>query len=112
MRAEAPLTWSLVVPVKVLARAKSRLAALAGPVRPALALAVAADTVRAALGCPRVRHVIVVTGDELAAEGVGRLGAVVVGDEPAAGLHPALGSAAGEAAAPARVLRGEGGVRR
>jgi 2-phospho-L-lactate guanylyltransferase len=88
-----------VVPVKVLARAKSRLAALAGPVRPALALAVAADTVRAALGCPRVRHVIVVTGDELAAEELGRLGAVVVGDEPDAGLNPALVYGAGEAAA-------------
>src|SRR5260370_2497513 len=99
MRGEAPLTWSLVVPVKVRARAQSRLAALAGPRRPALGLAVAADTVRAALGCPRVRHVIVVTGDELAAEELGRLGAVVVGDEPDAGLNPALVYGAGEAAA-------------
>ena len=90
MRAEGPLTWSLVVPVKPLARAKSRLAALAGPVRPALALAVAADTVRAALDCPRVRHVIVVTDDGLASEELARLGAVVVADEPDAGLNPAL----------------------
>ena len=46
--------WSLVVPVKVLARAKTRLATLAGPDRPALALAMAADTVAAALRCPEV----------------------------------------------------------
>ena len=52
--AATPLAWSLVVPVKVLARAKSRLATLAGPDRPALALAMAADTVAAALACPEV----------------------------------------------------------
>ncbi|HUK71235.1 MAG TPA: 2-phospho-L-lactate guanylyltransferase [Streptosporangiaceae bacterium] len=98
MRAEGPLTWSLVVPVKLLARAKSRLATLAGADRPALALAVAADTVRAALGCPRVRHVIVVTDDELAARELGRLGAVVIRDGPAAGLNPALEYGAAQAA--------------
>jgi 2-phospho-L-lactate guanylyltransferase len=90
MTAEDSLTWSLVVPVKVLARAKSRLASLAGPARPALALAVAADTVSAALACPQVRHVIVVTGDARAAAELGRLGARVIGDEPDAGLNPAL----------------------
>ncbi len=102
MGAAGPLSWSLVVPVKLLARAKSRLAALAGPVRPALALAVAADTVRAALGCPRVRQVIVVTDDGLAGQELARLGAVVVGDEPDAGLNPALehGAAAAMARAP------------
>jgi 2-phospho-L-lactate guanylyltransferase len=99
MGAEGPLTWSLVVPVKQLARAKSRLAALAGPVRPALALAVAADTVCAALDCPRVRHVIVVTDDRLASKELARLGAVVVGDEPDAGLNPALEHGAAAAVA-------------
>jgi 2-phospho-L-lactate/phosphoenolpyruvate guanylyltransferase len=97
MRAEGPLTWSLVVPVKLLHRAKSRLAALAGADRPALALAVAADTVRAALGCPRVWQVIVVTDDELAARELGRLGARVVGDGPDAGLNPALEYGAAQA---------------
>src|SRR5204863_65114 len=62
--ATAPFTWSLVVPVKVLTRAKTRLASLAGPDRPALALAMAADTVAAALDCPQVGPVIVVTDDE------------------------------------------------
>jgi 2-phospho-L-lactate guanylyltransferase len=99
MRAESTITWSLVVPVKLLALAKSRLAALAGPERPALALAVAADTVRAALDCRRVRQVIVVTDDELAAEELGRLGALVVDDKPDAGLNPALEYGAGEATA-------------
>jgi 2-phospho-L-lactate/phosphoenolpyruvate guanylyltransferase len=86
----ATLTWSLVVPVKVLARAKSRLAAFDGPRRAALALAMAADTVAAAVSCPEVARVIAVTGDPQAAAELAALGAVVVGDGPAQGLNPAL----------------------
>jgi 2-phospho-L-lactate/phosphoenolpyruvate guanylyltransferase len=82
--------WSLVIPVKVLALAKSRLAGLTGPRRADLALAMVADTVTAALAAPPVATVIVVTDDELAAKELGGLGAVVVGDEPGAGLNPAL----------------------
>jgi len=85
-----PLTWSLVVPVKVLAQAKTRLAALAGPDRPALALAMAADTVAAALKSPQVGRVIVVTDDPRAAEVLAGLGAVVVPDRPGRGLNRAL----------------------
>ncbi|MFI6520242.1 2-phospho-L-lactate guanylyltransferase [Spirillospora sp. NPDC050679] len=93
---EAPsLQWSLVVPVKVLARAKTRMAAAAGPHREALALAVATDTVGAALRCARVRDVIVVTDDPLAAAELSALGARVVPDEPDAGLNPALVHGAG-----------------
>src|SRR2546430_16188461 len=88
--ATAPLTWSLVVPVKVLARAKTRLASLAGPDRPALALAMAADTVAAALDCPPVGPGIVVTDDPQAAEGLAGRGAVVVPGPPGQGLHGAL----------------------
>ena len=69
-RADSPLTWSLVVPVKVLARAKSRLAVLAGPHRPALALAMAADTVAAALACPAVDRVIAGPGQTVAVLGL------------------------------------------
>ena len=86
----APLTWSLVIPVKVLARAKTRLASLAGPDRPALALAMAADTVAAAQDCPQVGRVIVVTDDPQAAEVLAGLGAAVVPDRPGRGLNGAL----------------------
>ena len=84
------LTWSIVIPVKVLAKGKSRLAGLAGRSRPALALAVAADTIRAALACADVSVVTVVTDDPVAAAEFGQLGADVIGDDPAAGLNPAL----------------------
>ncbi|NKY79677.1 2-phospho-L-lactate guanylyltransferase, partial [Nocardiopsis dassonvillei] len=44
--------WSLVVPVKRLGRAKTRLAPVAGGRREDLALAIACDTVAAARACP------------------------------------------------------------
>jgi 2-phospho-L-lactate/phosphoenolpyruvate guanylyltransferase len=97
--ARSPLTWSLVVPVKVLARAKSRLAAAAGPHRPELALAMAADTVAAALACPEVARVIAVTDDPQAARELAGLGALVTSDEPGEGLNPALRHGAAIAAA-------------
>jgi 2-phospho-L-lactate guanylyltransferase len=97
--ADSPLTWSLVVPVKVLARAKSRLAVLAGPHRPELALAMAADTVAAALACPEVARVIAVTDDPRAAQVLAGLGALVISDEPGQGLNPALLHGAAMAAA-------------
>jgi 2-phospho-L-lactate/phosphoenolpyruvate guanylyltransferase len=87
------VTWSLVIPVKVLARAKSRLAGLAGVTgeqRAGLALAMAADTVAAAAACPAVGTVIVVTDDDVAAAELDDLGAVVIGDQPARGLNAAL----------------------
>ncbi|RAY12438.1 2-phospho-L-lactate guanylyltransferase [Actinomadura craniellae] len=90
MSSPADLMWSLVVPVKVLARAKSRMAAAAGAHRAELALAVAADTVAAALRCPRVGAVVVVTDDPLAARELAALGARTVPDEPDEGLNPAL----------------------
>ena len=82
--------WSLVVPLKPLALAKSRLARAAGGARPALALAFALDTVAAALACPRVADVTVVTDDPTAGARLAELGAFVVPDVPAAGLNAAL----------------------
>lgn len=82
--------WSLVIPVKVLARAKSRLAQMTGPYREQLALAVASDTVAATIRSPLVHQVVVVTDDDRAARTLGALGARVVADEPDAGLNPAL----------------------
>ncbi|RKN06627.1 2-phospho-L-lactate guanylyltransferase [Streptomyces radicis] len=83
--------WSLIVPVKPLGRAKSRLAAVAGDaLRPSLALAFAEDTVAAALACAAVREVVVVTDDALAADRLALLGARIVPDSPGQGLNAAL----------------------
>ncbi|CAM5495714.1 Phosphoenolpyruvate guanylyltransferase [Streptomyces alboniger] len=58
------MQWTLVIPVKPLARAKSRLSDTAADgLRPGLALAFAQDTVAAALACPAVKDVAVVTDD-------------------------------------------------
>ncbi len=80
-------SWGVVVPVKRLAIAKSRLSAFGDEQRQELALAFAADVVLAAV---MVAHVLVVTDDERAAEVLAALGAAVVADDPDAGLNPAL----------------------
>ncbi|MET4658576.1 2-phospho-L-lactate guanylyltransferase [Streptomyces sp. PvP037] len=85
------MQWTLVVPLKPLAQAKSRLSDTADDgLRPGLALAFAQDTVAAALECPAVRDVVVVTNDALAARELGALGAGIVPDAPRAGLNAAL----------------------
>ncbi|WP_329567873.1 2-phospho-L-lactate guanylyltransferase [Kitasatospora sp. NBC_01266] len=93
--------WSLVLPVKPLARAKSRLGPYAGARRPELALAFALDTVAAALSCPAVAQVLVVTRDPVAGARLAALGALLVTDEPireaADGLNPALAHGAAHA---------------
>ena len=81
--------WCLVIPVKLLHLAKSRLSPDPRK-RSLLALAFAADTVAAALRAPSVVEVVVVTDDPTAAAVVRGLGAEVVPDEPDAGLNPAL----------------------
>ncbi len=109
--------WSIVIPVKRLSLAKSRLcAALADAARsehgelltdrppspdrspahawlPAngrMALAMASDTVGAALASTIVATVMVVTDDPLAARTLSALGARVVPDTPHDGLNAAL----------------------
>ncbi|WP_189956210.1 2-phospho-L-lactate guanylyltransferase [Streptomyces alanosinicus] len=85
------MQWSLVVPLKPLSRAKSRLSdTAADAVRPGLALAFAQDTVAAAVACTAVADVAVVTDDELAARELAALGARIVPDAPANGLNAAL----------------------
>jgi 2-phospho-L-lactate/phosphoenolpyruvate guanylyltransferase len=79
----ARFSWTVLLPVKVLARAKSRLAVLAGERRRELALALAADTVASVLACPEVARVVVVTSDPVAGPLLAALGAVVVPDVPA-----------------------------
>jgi 2-phospho-L-lactate guanylyltransferase len=82
--------WCLVVPVKRLALAKTRLAEVAGEHRIDLALAFALDTATAALACDAVRAVIVVTDEPDAARALAGVGALVIDDGPDAGLNPAL----------------------
>ncbi|MFJ9668609.1 2-phospho-L-lactate guanylyltransferase [Streptomyces sp. NPDC101219] len=85
------MQWTLVVPLKPLAQAKSRLSDTADDgLRPGLALAFAQDTVAAALACPAVRGVVVVTDDVPAGRALAALGAGVVPDEPRDGLNAAL----------------------
>jgi 2-phospho-L-lactate/phosphoenolpyruvate guanylyltransferase len=85
--------WSVVVPAKRLAAAKTRLtpltSALAGE-HDELVLALLADTVAAAVASPAVRLVLVVTDEPRAVDVVSALGARTVGDEPDSGLNAAL----------------------
>ena len=85
--------WSIVVPVKRLALAKSRLYATGErplPERRALVLALALDTITAALATGPVERVVVVTDEREAAGLLRGAGAIVVPDRPDAGLNPAL----------------------
>ncbi|PSL05910.1 2-phospho-L-lactate guanylyltransferase [Haloactinopolyspora alba] len=82
--------WSVVIPVKRPEFAKTRLADAVGAMRPEVARAFAADTVAAAVECPLVERVVVVTDDAAAADETERLGAEVVADTPDAGLNAAL----------------------
>jgi 2-phospho-L-lactate guanylyltransferase len=98
MTDNARVPWSVLMPVKVLAQAKSRLASLAGPHRGELALALACDTLTAVLGCDAVARVIVITDDRVAGAALAGLGALVVPDEPRDGLNAALRYGAAQAA--------------
>ncbi|MBQ1046753.1 2-phospho-L-lactate guanylyltransferase [Micromonospora sp. C72] len=82
--------WTVVMPVKRLGAAKSRLrGALPGVPHEELALALAADTLRAARACPAVAGVLVVTDDARVRAAADAAGARVVAD-PGAGLNAAF----------------------
>ena len=98
MTDNALISWSVLIPVKVLSEAKSRLAGLAGPRRGELALAVACDTVTAVLKTDQAARAIVITDDPVAASALRELGALVVPDEPRDGLNAALRHGAAVAA--------------
>ncbi len=89
------LGWTIVIPVKTLIRAKTRLAAAVGPHREDLAVAVAADTVTAALATEGVGRVIVVTADPETGEGGGGAGG---GGRPGPGCGAERGPARGSGA--------------
>lgn len=90
MTPDVPVTWSVVIPVKVLAQAKSRLTGLPAADREKLVLAMAADTVTAALAAPGVTAVLVVTDDPAVRAQAAAQQALVLPDAPAAGLNEAL----------------------
>lgn len=83
--------WSVVIPVKRLPEAKSRLA-LPADRRAALALAFASDTVAAAAASPLVAAVFAVTGDETVSQRLSALGARILPDDAPGGLNPAIES--------------------
>lgn len=87
--------WTVIVPVKRLARAKSRLrAALAPSEREGLVLGMARSTVAAALACPSVARVLVVTADPAVRRSIS---GVTFVDDPGGGLNAALRHAAAHA---------------
>jgi 2-phospho-L-lactate guanylyltransferase len=99
--------WFAVVPVKSLARAKSRLrGALPGVSHDRLVLGLLGDTLDAVLACPAIADVLVVTNEPRAARLATRLGARAVRDAPDAGLNPAVahGAALGGGAPVAALL--------
>lgn len=90
--------WSVVIPVKRLSLAKTRLrGGLPGVPHDDLVLSLAADTVAAALSCPMVTAVFVVTDEPLVRQTVTELGAEPITDVPDAGLNPALEHGADQA---------------
>lgn len=85
------MKWSAVIPVKRLERAKTRLYDAVPTLRHGdLVLALAADTVTAALRCPAVERVIAVSDDAEATALLRGMGVHVVPDQPDSGLNPAL----------------------
>ena len=93
--------WTLLVPVKPLDRAKSRLEPPAGADRSELALAFALDTVQAARRCDLVGRTVVVSPDERVRAALAGVDATVLTAAPD-GLNPALRAAS-------RSVRAEGG---
>ena len=92
--------WAVVVPVKRLTAAKTRLRGAVPDIpHGSLALALALDTVTAAMKAANVYEVLVVTDEPAAREAVAALGARWVPDVPDAGLNPALAHGAAQATA-------------
>jgi 2-phospho-L-lactate guanylyltransferase len=87
--------WTVLVPIKLLAAAKTRLRGAVGGARhESLVLAMAQDTVAAALAAPGTVEVVVVTADAAVAAAVATLGARRVPEPVHGGLNAALTHAA------------------
>lgn len=83
------LMWHVVIPVKGGPFAKTRLRPPEGVDHPALAMAIALDSVDAAIAAVGASHVLVVTSDHAVADAVSGLGAAVQAD-PGDGLNGAV----------------------
>ena len=94
----SPLRFAVLVPVKRVSAAKSRLGSLGDDARRALVAAFAADTVTAALGSELVATVVVVTDDHELATGLRVLGAQAIPDGVAEDLNGSLVQASAEVA--------------
>ena len=91
--------WVVVMPVKRLSAAKSRLRGAVPAARHAdLALAMVCDTAAAVLAAGSVAELLVVTDDPEAGRAVAELGARVAPDRPDAGLNEAMRHGADEVA--------------
>jgi 2-phospho-L-lactate/phosphoenolpyruvate guanylyltransferase len=100
--------WVVIVPVKRADGGKSRLAT--DDTRPALARAIALDTIEAAAACVEVARVVVVTDDPVVtAAAAGLPGVECVPEGPAGGLNPAIAAGAAVAGdgAPRAALLGD-----
>lgn len=86
----------LLVPIKPLAMAKTRLRGVADggvdaqEAHARLVIALARDTVSAAAGAATVRRIIAICSDEVVCRALVCDGVQTIPDEPAAGLNPAL----------------------
>jgi len=97
--------YGVVVPVKPLAVAKSRLGSLGDVVRRDLMLAFVVDTVTAAVDCAVVARVLVVTDEVDLARGLADLGVVAIPDGCSGDLNASLVQGAAELVRVAPTLR-------
>ncbi len=87
------MEWGVVVAVKDLDRAKSRMRTLRAPVRARLVLAMLTDVLAEVHATPRVNRIVVVSSDDDVARVARRGGAQVVPD-PGRGLNAAFATGA------------------
>ena len=86
----APAGWTVVVPLKALSQAKSRLRDMPISLRRALVVAMARDVRDAVLACQAVDELVVVTGDPQWHLLLGTPRVLFVPDSPTDSLNPAL----------------------
>ena len=96
--------WTIVVPVKHLSAAKSRMGDAGFAALDELAMAFFQDTVTAGLACDAVERVVVATSDDRVAAWSGRCGCVVFDDARYPGINPAVNAASANLRGPVAVL--------